>query len=75
MLIMALFRKGILSALADSISMTAQVSAAQQKQDLLLNTAENMQLIGEIVNNENFSNGIKASTELVEVVKQINKML
>jgi hypothetical protein len=72
---MALFRKGILSALADSISMTAQVSAAQQKQDLLLNTAENMQLIGEIVNNENFSNGIKASTELVEVVKQINKML
>lgn len=72
---MALFRKGILSAIADSISMTAQVSAAQQKQDLLLNTAENMQLIGEIVNNENFSTGIKASTELVEVVKQINKML
>ena len=72
---MALFRKGILSAWADSIAMSAQLSAAKEKQDLLLNTAENMQLIGEIVNNENFSNGIKASTELVEVVKQINKML
>lgn len=72
---MALFRKGILSAIADSISMTAQVSAAEQKQNLLLSTAENMQLIGEIVSDENFTKGIEASTNLVEVVKQVNKML
>ena len=72
---MALFKKGILSALADSIAMSSQVSVAKEKQDLLLTTAENMQLIGEIVNNDNFVQGIKASTDLVEVVKQVNKML
>lgn len=72
---MALFRKGILSAIADSISMTAQISAATQKQDLLLNTAENLQLIGEIVNNDDYKNGIKAAAELAETVKLINKML
>ena len=72
---MALFKKGILSALADSISMSAQVNVAKEKQDLLLVTAENMQLIGEIVSNDNFVQGLKASTDLVEVVKQVNKML
>ena len=72
---MALFRKGILSAIADSISTAAQLNAAEQKQNLLLSTAENMQLIGEIVNNDNFISGVKASTELVEVVKAVNKML
>ena len=72
---MALFRKGILSAIADSISTAAQLNAAEQKQNLLLSTAENMQLIGEIVNNDNFTSGVKASTELVEVVKAVNKML
>ena len=72
---MALFRKGILSALADSISSAAQISAAKEKQDLLLTTAENMQSIGEIVSNDNFVQGIKASTDLVEVVKAVNKML
>ena len=72
---MALFRKGILSAWADSISMSAQLSAAKEKQDLLLTTAENMQLIGEIVGNENFTKGIKASVELTDVIKVINKML
>ena len=72
---MALFRKGILSAWADSISMSAQLSAAKEKQDLLLTTAENMQLIGEIVGNENFTKGMKASVELTDVIKVINKML
>lgn len=72
---MALFKKGILSALADSIAMSSQVSVAKEKQDLLLTTAENMQLIGEIVSNDNFMQGLKASTDLVEVVKQVNKML
>ena len=72
---MALFKKGILSALADSISMSVQVNVAKEKQDLLLVTAENMQLIGEIVSNDNFVQGLKASTDLVEVVKQVNKML
>ena len=72
---MALFRKGILSAFADSIAMSAQISAAKEKQDLLLVTAENMQLIGEIVSNDSFVQGLKASTDLVEVVKQVNKML
>ena len=72
---MALFKKGILSALADSIAMSAQISAAKEKQDLLLVTAENMQLIGEIVSNDSFVQGLKASTDLVEVVKQVNKML
>ena len=72
---MALFKKGILSALADSISMSAQVNVAKEKQDLLLVTAENMQLIGEIVSNDSFVQGLKASTDLVEVVKQVNKML
>ena len=72
---MALFKKGILSALADSIAMSSQVSVAKEKQDLLLTTAENMQLIGEIVSNDNFVQGLKASTDLVEVVKQVNKML
>lgn len=72
---MALFRKGILSALADSIAMTAQVSAAQQKQELLLNTAETLQLVGEIVSDENYSKGLQASAGLADVVKTINRML
>lgn len=72
---MALFRKGILSALADSISMSAQISAAKEKQDLLLTTAETMKSIGEIANDSNFINGIKISTELAETVKTISKML
>ena len=72
---MALFKKGILSALADSIAMSSQVSVAKEKQDLLVVTAENMQMIGEIVSNDNFVQGLKASTDLVEVVKQVNKML
>ena len=72
---MALFRKGILSALADSITSAAQISAAKEKQSLLLVTAETMQSVGEIAVNENFANGIKASTELVDVIKEINKML
>ena len=72
---MALFRKGILSAWADSISMSAQISAAKEKQDLLLTTAENMQLIGEIVGNDNFSKGLEVSTKLVEAIKEVNKML
>ena len=72
---MALFKKGILSALADSIAMSSQVSVAKEKQDLLLTTAENMQLIGEIVSNDNFMQGLKASTDLVEVVKHVNTML
>lgn len=72
---MALFRKGILSALADSISMSAQISAAKEKQSLLLTTAETMKSIGEIANDDNFINGIKISAELAETIKTINKML
>ena len=72
---MALFRKGILSAFADSISMSAQISAAKEKQSLLLTTAETMKSIGEISNDENFINGIKISAELAETIKTINKML
>lgn len=72
---MALFRKGILSALADSISIAAQLSAAKEKQSLLLVTAETMKSIGEISTDENFINGIKVSTQLVESIKEINKML
>ena len=72
---MALFRKGILSAIADSISMSAQISALKEKQDLLLVTAETMQSIGEISSDENFINGIKLSTELVDVIKKVDKML
>ena len=55
---MALFRKGILSAFADSIAMSAQISAAKEKQSLLLTTAETMKSVGEISNDENFLNGI-----------------
>jgi hypothetical protein len=72
---MALCRKGILSAIADSISMSAQVSALKEKQDLLLVTAETMQSIGEIAQDEHFTQGIKMSTELVDTIKNINKML
>ena len=72
---MALFRKGILSAFADSIAMSAEISAAKEKQALLLTTAETMKSIGEISNDENFLNGIKTSTQLVEVIKQVNKIL
>ena len=72
---MALFRKGILSALADSITMSAQISALKEKQDLLLVTAETMQSIGEIVQDDNFAKGLAASTNLVETIKQIDKML
>ena len=72
---MALFRKGILSAFADSIAMSAQISAAKEKQSLLLTTAETMKSIGEISHDENFLNGIKISAELAEVIKQVNKML
>ena len=73
---MALFRKGILSAWADSISMSAEISAAKEKQDLLLTTAENLQLIGELVaNDEKLAKGIEASTKLVETIKAVNKML
>lgn len=72
---MALFRKGILSAWADSISMSAEISAAKEKQDLLLTTAENLQLIGELANDEKLAKGIEASTKLVETIKAVNKML
>ena len=72
---MALFRKGILSALADSISMSAEISATKEKQALLLTTAENLKAIGEISRDENFQNGIKVSVELAETVKLISKML
>ena len=72
---MALFRKGILSAIADSISMSAQISALKEKQDLLLVTAETLQTIGEITQDESFINGIKSSTELVDVIKKVDKML
>ena len=72
---MALFRKGILSAIADSISMSAQISALKEKQELIVLTAENMQAVGEISSNENYPKGIQAATDLVEVIKSINKML
>ena len=72
---MALFRKGILSALADSIAASTEISAAKEKQDLLLTTAENLRAIGEIVISDNFKNGMAVSAELAEVVKTINKML
>ena len=72
---MALFRKGILSAWADSISMSSEISAAKEKQALLLETAETMLAVGEIVNNDNYVNGVKASAELAETIKKINKML
>ena len=72
---MALFRKGILSAIADSITISAQISAAKEKQSLLLVTAETLKAVGEISRDESFAEGIKSSTELVEVIKQINKML
>ena len=72
---MALFRKGIMSAIADSITISAQISAAKEKQSLLLTTAETMKSIGEISHDENFLNGIKISAELAEVIKQVNKML
>ena len=72
---MALFRKGILSAWADSIAMSAEISAAKEKQDLLLTTAENLQLIGELANDEKLAKGIEASTKLVETIKAVNKML
>lgn len=72
---MALFRKGILSAWADSIAMSAEISAARDKQDLLVTTAENLQLIGELADDEKLARGIQASTNLVEVIKSVNKML
>ena len=72
---MALFRKGILSALADSISMSTQISVAKEKQALLLTTAETMKSIGELSNDDNFAKGIEVSTTLAETVKTINKML
>ena len=72
---MALFRKGILSALADSIAASTEISAAKEKQDLLLTTAENLKAIGEIVRDDNYQNGLKASAELAETVKLISKML
>ena len=72
---MALFKKGILSALADSISMGTQISVAKDKQDLLLVTAETMTAIGELSNNDNFTKGIEVSAKLAETVKTINKML
>ena len=72
---MALFRKGILSAFADSIAMAAQISAAKEKQSLLLTTAETMKSIGEISRDESFTDGIKVSVKLAETVKTINKML
>ena len=72
---MALFRKGILSAFADSIAMSAQISAAKEKQDLLLVTAETMTSIGELSSSDNFTKGIEVSAKLAETVKTINKML
>ena len=72
---MALFRKGILSALADSISMGTQISVAKDKQDLLLTTAETMASIGELSLSDNFTKGIEVSVKLAETVKTINKML
>ena len=55
--------------------MSAQINALKEKQDLLLVTAETMQSIGEISGDENFINGIKSSTELVDTIKKIDKML
>ena len=72
---MALFRKGILSALADSISMGTQISVAKEKQALLLTTAETMKSIGELSNDDNFTKGIEVSVTVAETVKVINKML
>ena len=72
---MALFRKGILSALADSIATSTEISAAKEKQALLLTTAETMKSIGEIANDDNFLNGIKVSAQLAETIKVISKML
>ena len=72
---MALFRKGIMSAIADSITISAQSSAAKEKQRLLLVTAETLKAVGEISRDESFAEGIKSSTQLVEVIKAINKML
>ena len=72
---MALFRKGILSALADSISMGTQISVAKDKQDLLLTTAETMASIGELSLSDNFTKGIEVSVKLTETIKVINKML
>ena len=72
---MALFRKGILSAFADSIAMSAQISAAKEKQDLLLVTAETMTSIGELSSSDNFTKGIEVSVKLTETIKVINKML
>ena len=72
---MALFRKGILSAFADSIAMAAQISAAKEKQSLLLTTAETMKSIGELSSSDNFTKGIEVSAKLAETVKTINKML
>ena len=72
---MALFRKGILSALAESISSAAQINAAKEKQSLLLTTAETMKSIGEISNDENLAKGIEVSVALTETIKNINKML
>lgn len=72
---MALFRKGIMSAIADSITISAQISAAKEKQSLLLVTAETLKAVGEISRDESFAEGIKSSTQLVETIKAINKML
>ena len=72
---MALFRKGILSAFADSIAMSAQISAAKEKQSLLLTTAETMKSVGEISRDESFTDGIKVSVKLAETIRIINKML
>ena len=72
---MALFREGILSAIADSISMSAQINALKEKQDLLLVTAETLQALGEITQDERFTEGAKVSAELVDTIKKIDKML
>ena len=72
---MALFRKGIMSAIADSISMSAQINALKEKQDLLLVTAETLQALGEITQDERFTEGAKVSAELVDTIKKIDKML
>ena len=72
---MALFRKGVLSAIADSISATTQISVAREKQDLLLTTAETLQAIGELSDNDKLAKGVEVSASLVEVIKQVNKML
>ena len=72
---MALFRKGILSAIADSITIAAQISAAKDREDLLLTTAETMVAVGELSADENMLKGVQVSTKLVEVIKEVNKML